>query len=72
MTSAASGLWSDPGTWSTGKLPGAHDKVKIAAGHDVTFNVMSDAKLVIMGSGGAHTLLDLRGVQAGQEGNPYP
>jgi regulator of protease activity HflC (stomatin/prohibitin superfamily) len=31
-----------------------------------------NAKLVIMGSGGGHTLLDLRGVQGGQEGNPYP
>jgi hypothetical protein len=45
VTSAASGLWSDPGTWSTGKVPGANDRVRIAAGHDVTFNVMSDAKL---------------------------
>ena len=45
MTSAVSGLWSDTGTWSTGKVPGADDKVKIAAGHDVTFNVMSDVRL---------------------------
>src|SRR5713101_4949406 len=45
VTSAASGLWSDTGTWSTGKVPGANDKVQIAAGHEVIFNVKSDAKL---------------------------
>jgi hypothetical protein len=45
VSSAASGLWSDTGTWSTGKVPGADDKVKIAAGHEVIFNVKSDAKL---------------------------
>ena len=45
VTSTASGLWSDPKTWSTGKVPGANDKVKISAGHDVTYNVASDAKL---------------------------
>ena len=45
VTSAASGLWSDPKTWSTGKVPGANDKVKISAGHEVTYNVVSDAKL---------------------------
>src|SRR5579862_4264603 len=45
VTSAASGVWSDPGTWSTGTVPGANDRVRIAAGHDVTYNVVSDAKL---------------------------
>jgi G8 domain len=45
VTSAASGLWSDPKTWSTGKVPGANDKVEVAAGHDVTYNIVSDAKL---------------------------
>ena len=45
VTSAAGGLWSDPRIWSGGKVPGANDKVKIAAGHDVTYNVVSDAKL---------------------------
>ena len=45
VTSRASGLWSDSRTWSAGKVPGATDKVKIAAGYDVTYNVVSDATL---------------------------
>ena len=45
VTSTASGLWSDPKTWSTGNVPGANDKVKIAAGHIVTYDTVSDAKL---------------------------
>ena len=45
VTSTASGLWSDPRTWSTGKVPGATDKVEVAAGHEVIYNVVSDAKL---------------------------
>src|SRR6266852_373725 len=45
VTSTGTGLWSDPGTWSAGRVPGANDRVKIAVGHEVTFDVMSDAKL---------------------------
>jgi hypothetical protein len=45
VSSIASGPWSDPRTWSTGKVPGANDEVRIAAGHEVIFNVVSDAKL---------------------------
>ncbi len=45
VTSTASGLWSNPRTWSTGTVPRADDKVAIAAGHDVTYNVVSDATL---------------------------
>jgi len=45
VTSAASGLWSAPSTWSTGRVPGASDKVKIAAGHEVTYNAVSDSRL---------------------------
>src|SRR5215470_11496374 len=33
VTSIAGGAWSDAKTWSTGRTPGANDKVKIAAGH---------------------------------------
>ena len=32
VTSTASGLWSNPRTWSTGTVPHANDKVAIAAG----------------------------------------
>ncbi len=45
VASATGGRWSDPGTWSGGKLPAAGDKVRIAAGHDVTYDVVNDAKL---------------------------
>ena len=45
VTSLANGAWSVPGTWSTGAVPGADDRVAIAAGHDVTYDVVSDAAL---------------------------
>src|SRR5690349_738686 len=45
VTSVAGGSWSDPKTWSTGKTPNANDKVKIAAGHSITYDVADDAKL---------------------------
>jgi hypothetical protein len=45
VTSKSSGAWSDPATWSTGKLPAANDKVTIAAGHAVTYDAVSDAAL---------------------------
>ena len=45
VTSTTSGVWSDSRTWSTGKVPGANDKVKITAGHTVTFDTVSDARL---------------------------
>jgi hypothetical protein len=45
VTSVASGLWSSPGTWSSGTVPSTGDKVEIAAGHDVTLDVVSDARL---------------------------
>ena len=45
VTSTASGTWSDSSTWSSGKAPGASDKVRIAAGHIVTYDNTSDARL---------------------------
>jgi hypothetical protein len=43
--SARSGAWSDPATWSTGQVPAASARVAVAAGHDVVYDVVSDAKL---------------------------
>jgi G8 domain-containing protein/parallel beta helix pectate lyase-like protein len=45
VTSVASGAWSDPATWSTKKAPGAGDRVAVGAGHNVTYDVASEAKL---------------------------
>ena len=52
VTSVAGGAWSSPATWSTKKVPGASDKVLIAAGHAITYDAISDAKL---------TCIELRG-----------
>src|SRR4029079_7576088 len=41
-TRAASGAWSDAGTWSNRRVPGANDKVAIAAGHVVTYDLASE------------------------------
>src|SRR2546422_9512434 len=45
VTSIAAGPWSDAKTWSTGRTPTANDKVKIAAGHTITVDAQSNAKL---------------------------
>jgi hypothetical protein len=52
VVSVASGAWSSPATWSTKKVPGANDRVLITAGHAVTYDAVSDAKL---------TCIELRG-----------
>src|ERR1700730_5006476 len=45
VTSVATGGWSNPKTWSTNKLPGANDRVAVGAGHTVTYDRVSDAKI---------------------------
>lgn len=45
VASLSGGAWSDPRTWSTGAVPGADDRVAVAAGHDVAYDVVSDATL---------------------------
>ena len=45
VASLSGGAWSDPRTWSTGAVPGADDRVAVAAGHDVTYDVVGDAAL---------------------------
>ncbi len=39
------GAWSDAQTWSTGRVPGGGDKIAIAAGRSVVYDVVSDAAL---------------------------
>src|SRR5215472_2051939 len=45
ITSVASGNWSSPATWSEGRVPGAGDRVHVAAGTAVIYDVQSDAAL---------------------------
>ncbi len=52
ISSIRSGAWSNPATWSSGRVPGSRDKVAIGAGHEVTYDVASDARL---------TCIDVRG-----------
>lgn len=45
VTSVASGAWSNPATWSTGRVPAAGDRVRVSPRHDVVYDVASDARL---------------------------
>ena len=45
VASVATGEWSNPRTWSTNKVPAANDKVAIAAGHRVTYDLVSNDKI---------------------------
>src|SRR6266568_2531237 len=45
VTSVGAGAWSNPATWSTGKIPAAGDKILISARHDVVYDGLSEAKL---------------------------
>jgi hypothetical protein len=43
IVSVRSGNWSDPNTWSLGRVPTAGDVVSITQGFDVTYDVVSTA-----------------------------
>ncbi|HEV8348412.1 MAG TPA: DUF4082 domain-containing protein [Vicinamibacterales bacterium] len=49
ISSARSGAWSDPLTWSPARVPGANDRVRIALGDTVTYDVVSDAAVTCVG-----------------------
>jgi PKD repeat protein len=54
ITSVRSGSWSDPNTWSLGRLPTTGDVVSIAANTTVSYDAVSTAALntVVIQSGG--------------------
>lgn len=45
LSSVSSGSWSNGSTWSSGAVPGADARVKIAAGHTVAYDVASDTRI---------------------------
>lgn len=52
LRSVRSGVWSDPGTWSAGRIPRAGDRVGVASGTTVTYDQVSDAALNCIGVDG--------------------
>ncbi len=54
IQSDSSGAWSNPDTWSAGRVPTANDVVVISAGTSVTFDLASSAALdsVVIYAGG--------------------
>jgi G8 domain-containing protein len=45
IVSAASGAWSNPGTWNLARVPAAGDKVSISSSHAVSYDTVSNASL---------------------------
>jgi hypothetical protein len=41
ITSVASGAWSNPAIWSPQRVPGASERVNVAAGTDVSYDISS-------------------------------
>ena len=75
VTSVASGAWSDGSTWSTGRVPGADDKVRVASGTIVTYDSMGAAPLSCINVAGrltfrtaADTLMKVGTITVLQEG----
>jgi len=45
IASIQSGPWSDPATWSLGRIPGSNDAVEVAAGTEIAYDRVSDDAL---------------------------
>jgi hypothetical protein len=52
VRSVASGAWSAPATWSTGRVPAAGDVVMVESGHAVSYGTVSDASIACVGVAG--------------------
>lgn len=52
VVSVRSGRWSDSATWSTGRIPGDGDTVRVAGGTRVEYDIVSDARLRAVGVDG--------------------
>ena len=55
VASMASGAWSNPATWSTGRVPAVGEGVLIKPGHTITYDISSDAALKCVDVEGALT-----------------
>lgn len=55
ISSVKSGQWNDPAVWSANRLPGAGDRVMIAAGMSVKYTIVSDASIQAVEVAGALT-----------------
>jgi len=53
ITSAASGPWSSPATWSPNRIPVAGDVVRINNGQIVTYDAVGDVAIACVGIHGA-------------------
>ena len=53
ITSAASGPWSSPATWSPNRIPIAGDVVRINNGHIVPYDAVGDVAIACVGFHGA-------------------
>lgn len=52
IRTAKNGAWSDPSTWEGGRVPGALSRVQVKPGHEVVYDVKSDAIIRFIHVGG--------------------
>ncbi|HEY4727446.1 MAG TPA: G8 domain-containing protein, partial [Actinomycetes bacterium] len=68
VAAAASGAWSDPGTWG-GSVPGPQDEVTIASGRTVTVDRDARARSVHVADGGTLAFAEDRSATLELHGN---